>query len=384
MVTKYPKFTYKKGSVFYYSRVIPKDLINHYDKKRVVLCLRTTSYHQARLLSETYSNKLEQFWLGLRLKQTDVPGLNLIKTGSNNKYSTLPTIEDAKQIYLKVKGKDKNQLFVSTTNRNIRYVIECLGMHPLDCYSTKDAAKLREWLLCKNLKSSTLRRIFSGIRAVVNFCIQEQGLECSNAFAKVYLPSNIDTVKRKPISVNDIKTLVTNCIQIDDDIRHIVALIVNTGIRLSEAIGLLISDIDIESKIPNITITPHPHRRLKTQSSKRQIPLTGISLWAARRIIATQTSQYCFPRYTSSTKCNANSASASINKWLKTVGNQTNVIHGLRHSFKDRLREVEAPMDIIEQLGGWSNNSKGYDYGDGYSLELSHKYLNKIDRQLPS
>ena len=382
MVTKYPKFTYKKGSVFYYSRVVPKDLINHYDKKRIVLCLRTSSYHQARLLAETYSNRLEQYWLGLRLEKTDIPGLSLIKADNYNKLSTLPTIEDAKQLYLSVKGKDKNQSFVRTTNRNIRYLIECLGKHPLDCYSTKDAAKLREWLLDKNLKGSTLKRIFSGIRAVVNFCIQEQGLECSNAFAKVYLPSNSDSVKRKPISIDDIKTISTKCMQLDDDIRHIIALIVNTGMRLSEAVGLLVTDIDIESKIPNVTITPHPHRRLKTQSSERKIPLTGISLWAAKRIISTQTNNFCFPRYIANNTCNSNSASASINKWLKSVGDEKNVIHGMRHSFRDRLRAAEAPIDMIEQLGGWSSNSIGQSYGDGYSIELTHKYLNQIDIQL--
>ena len=54
------------------------------------------------------------------------------------------------------------------------------------------------------------------------------------------------------------------------------------------------------------------------------------------------------------------------------------VIHGLRHSFRDRLRAVEAPLEIIDQLGGWSLKTVGQGYGDGYKLDVMTKWLNKI------
>ena len=72
------------------------------------------------------------------------------------------------------------------------------------------------------------------------------------------------------------------------------------------------------------------------------------------------------------------SASAAINKWIKTVGGSNDVIHGLRHSFRDRLRAVEAPTDMIDQLGGWALKSVGQGYGDGYDLELLVKYLTRL------
>ena len=56
------------------------------------------------------------------------------------------------------------------------------------------------------------------------------------------------------------------------------------------------------------------------------------------------------------------------------------VIHGFRHSFRDRLREVEAPNDLIDQLGGWSLQSVGQSYGNGYSLEVLSKWTSKLDR----
>ena len=68
--------------------------------------------------------------------------------------------------------------------------------------------------------------------------------------------------------------------------------------------------------------------------------------------------------------CNANSASAALNKWIKvTVGNG-NVVHGLRHSLRDRLRAVECPSDIIDAIGGWTTTGIGHAYGNGYSVEV--------------
>ena len=146
----------------------------------------------------------------------------------------------------------------------------------------------------------------------------------------------------------------------------------------SEAIGLLVTDLNMDNEIPFINLQPHKHRRLKTDASERVIPLTGISLWAARQIKQNILEGYCFPRYVVNHECKSNSASATVNKWIKSIGSRSNVIHGLRHSFRDRLREVEAPLDMVEQLGGWSLRSVGQTYGNGYSLELTQKYLIKI------
>ena len=168
------------------------------------------------------------------------------------------------------------------------------------------------------------------------------------------------------------------CIALDDDIRWLVAIIFDTGMRLSEAAGLMLSDLHLDEEIPYVHLIPHPHRRLKTASSERKIPLVGLSLWAAKRLKQHSTGLYCFPRYTSSERCNSNYASAAINKWIKTVGGSNDVIHGLRHSFRDRLRAVEAPTDMIDQLGGWSLKSVGQGYGDGYSSDLTSRYLQKI------
>ena len=89
-------------------------------------------------------------------------------------------------------------------------------------------------------------------------------------------------------------------------------------------------------------------------------------------------SLFAFPRYTSSEGCNANSASATLNKWLKEKLLYTYVVHGFRHSFRDRLRAVECPSEIIDQLGGWSLRSIGQGYGKGFNIEILYKWIKKM------
>ena len=145
--------------------------------------------------------------------------------------------------------------------------------------------------------------------------------------------------------------------------------------RLSEAVGLLLTDLKLDEEIPFIDLKPHPHRRLKTVASARKIPLIGISLWAANRLKKHSKGLFCFPRYANKNYCKSNSASAALNKWIKTVAGSNDVIHGLRHSFRDKLRAAEAPSDMIDQLGGWTLKSVGEGYGEGYKLRQLVRYM---------
>ena len=74
-----------------------------------------------------------------------------------------------------------------------------------------------------------------------------------------------------------------DCQNLDDEARWLISLISGTGMRLSEACGLLTSDIHCDTATPFVDLKEHSWRRLKTASSQRQIPLIGFSLWGAPR-----------------------------------------------------------------------------------------------------
>ena len=118
-------------------------------------------------------------------------------------------------------------------------------------------------------------------------------------------------------------------------------------------------------------------RKLKTASSERLVPLIGYSYWAAEQIMQIE-GQFLFSNYTSVSKCNSNSASAALNKWLKPRVPEGCVVHSFRHALRDRLRSVECPSDISDAIGGWSTSGIGHSYGDGYDLAVKQKWLQKI------
>jgi len=371
-----PKYTYRKDGVFYFSKQVPSDVRSYYSKQRIVLCLRTKSSAQAQQASKAVLAKLEDYWLKLRIKDLDVPASHLLNE-SLSVTAGMPTIEDALNLYLDLKGVRRGELFFRAAKRNVRYLVTALGLKTLDKYTTTDASRFREWLLKEQkISTSSVARVFASIKAMTNFTINEFGLEIRNPFAGVYIPPS-DAQKRHSISLGDIKAIQSECYKQDDELRHIVALISDTGMRLAETVGLHQDDLVLDADVPYVQVREHPWRSLKTSTSHRVIPLVGASLWAAQRI-KQNGSEYCFPRYTDGIKCNSNSASAALNKWIKQVAGSGNVIHGFRHSFRDRLRAVSAPIDMVDQLGGWSLQSVGHGYGDGYQLEVLSRVINQI------
>ena len=362
-----------KGQTYYFNRRVPKDIQSYYSSSRIVICLKTSRRDRALRSAKSIAQRLEDYWMSLRLANIDIPAFHLLRREPQKlSKSGYDSLSQAKDLYLRLKGVNKDKTFRRGAERNIQSVIDVLGDRPLDEYSSSDAAMYRDYLLKKGLNTASVKRNFSTIRSIINLTIQEHGLDCRNAFSKVYLPDLDDVKQRKPIPIEDIRQIQKDCVSYDDEARWLVSLISDTGMRLSEAAGLHIDDIKLDDEVPHIDLKPHPWRRLKTKGSQRQIPLVGASLWAAQRIKTnTNNSPYAFPRYTSVKGTNANSASAALNKWLKSRVPDGCVIHSFRHSLRDRLRAVQCPSDTIDQIGGWSTAGVGQSYGEGYGLKAT-------------
>ena len=366
-------YTYLKRGVYYFVRRIPGDLQTFYRTDRVILSLRTKSLYRASRASERLSSRLDDYWLDLRLKRTDVPGSHLLKDHSSQKLKTTvtlgSTLSHACDVYKRIKGKGRGKLFFTHTDRAVGYAIQCLGNEDLGGYTTIDAGEFRDWLFAKGLKRSSVSRNLTIVKAVVNLCIQEEGLGINNPFAKVYIPSDENHTKRHSLTIDQIKLLQQRCRQQDDSLRWLAALISDTGMCLAEAVGLSKDDLNITDEVPHVVIRKYPWRPLKTSRSERTIPLVGAALWASQRLSDTVSGQFLFPQYVDGISTNANSASAALNKWMKTFLPKESVVHGMRHAFRDRLRAVNAPTDMIDQLGGWVKTSIGQNYGEGFYLE---------------
>ena len=279
MVDKFNrKYLYQKRDIFYFSKQVPQDLKHHYAKDRIVVSLKTKSIKEAYHLSQNMLLKLNQYWFTLRINNNDITIIPTQVTQKNSpKRAQNPTLSDALQTYFKLKGAGKGDIFFRASRRAVKDVIELLKDRSLDAYSTTDAAQFRDHMMSRGLVTSTVKRVFAIIRAIINLSIQEYGLSCKNAFAKTYIPDLEDAIKRQPIPIEIIRKIQKECVLVNDPNRWLIALISDTGMRLSEALGLRVEDLQVESNVPYVNIEPNSARKLKTKSSKRQIPLVGLS-----------------------------------------------------------------------------------------------------------
>ena len=120
---------------------------------------------------------------------------------------------------------------------------------------------------------------------------------------------------------------------------------------------LILKDIDIvtNSNAPKLSEALETYLRLKSDSA------------------------LLFPRDNKKDVSNANSASAALNKWLKPMLPEKRVVNSFRHGFRDRLRAVECPSDIIDVIGGWKTFGIGQGYGSGYGLDIKYKWMRMVE-----
>ena len=289
------------------------------------------------------------------------------------------SLSEALKTYLTIKGKGKGKTFHTAAERACKYLVEATTHKHLHEYTRQDALALRDYLIAKGLAGSSISRIYNALNSTLNFTINEYALDISNPFSRVYFDRSDKVKKRLPIPADILKQIQSECFRINDDMRWLLALISDTGLRLSEAAGLCKDDLILHHEIPHLIVQAHPWRTLKTSSSERKIPLVGASLWAAKRITDNETNaRYAFPRYNRSDQTNGNSASAALNKWLKNYVPENCSIHSFRHSMRDRLRAVNCPSEMIDQIGGWSKDTVGQGYGMGYDLISLRDTLLKI------
>lgn len=373
LITQPATFLYKRGPIYYFRRHVPIDLQQHYPTRIICTSLRTRSLSIAQRSASVIANKLDAEWMTLRLN-------NVAVCSPTSTALTQPTttFAEALDLYLRLKSTGKSATFENGARRCVDYLSEAVKEKPLAEYTTIDAGQFRDHLLNRGLSSSSVRRVFTSIKAIYNLASSEYGIQQPNPFTSIYLPDLKDVKKRMPFSESDLRSMQAICKDINDDLRWLFALVSDTGMRLSEATGLYWSDVYLDAPIPYVDLKPNAHRRLKTDASTRQIPLVGASLWAVEQAYAEKSGEYVFPRYMKNNKCNANSASAALGKWIKSQVSDDVSIHSLRHACRDRLRAIQCPTEIIDQIGGWSSNTVGSKYGNGYNVEVLHYWMTQI------
>ena len=68
MYTDAAQYVSRRNDIYYYVRRVPLDVRQHYASSHITFSLRTKSFNAAVRTAHSVSKRLEDYWLGLRLR----------------------------------------------------------------------------------------------------------------------------------------------------------------------------------------------------------------------------------------------------------------------------------------------------------------------------
>jgi len=359
------QYTICRSGSYYYNRRVPEHAVKYYGQ--FIGCLLSTDIHEAKAYAERPNDVLDGSWSGFSVSyKCDIPAI------INSFKPTSYILSDMADEYISLK-----QIDGKSPRSALATFISLAGDRDVSLYSREDAKLLIHHLELKGNKTTTIRRRINSLSAILNYAYSELDLDNRNPFTRLFIRNEgHDVFKRGTLSKKQLKAGYDKALASGSTVKLLMPLLGETGCRLSEIVGLRVEDIDMENEL--IHIRANAARRLKTRGSERTLPLIGYARLAMLQALSQTNEEWLYPRYMKTGKCNANSASASIKKWLKRDFDGLTA-HCLRHTMRDRLRAVECPMDMIDQIGGWRSVATiGVGYGEEYSIEAIRAVMAKL------
>ena len=254
--------------------------------------------------------------------------------------------------------------------------ISLAGDRDVGTYTREDAKLFVHHLNLKGNKTATIRRRINGLSAILNYAYAELDLDKRNPFTRLIIRNEgQDASKRGAFTNEQLKQGYDKALASGSQVKLLMPLLGETGCRLAEIVGLELQDIDMENEL--IHIRPNAIRRLKTRNSERTLPLLGYAKKAMKLALKQADDRYLYPRYLRDGTCRDTHASNALGKWLKKDFGPT--AHSLRHTFRDRLRASGCPLEMIDQIGGWSSiGTVGSKYGQGYDLDAVKEQFDAV------
>lgn len=292
------------------------------------------------------------------------------------------TLSELLEIYLDNHKRGKEPGFRKTTEMYWDKLVVFVADLPVQAL---DRDKVKAYVanrLSTDVARATIEKEVKVFRAIINKGITELGLQMTNPFEKLIIPegSGRGSRKREKFSVDEHRLAVSTAIAANDELRTIVLVVALTGCRIGEAVGLRVQDCYLDVETPYLSFEGYGLRRFKTANSERKVPLLPQLKEAIQRQLERIGSQQLalFPKYNDLILAPAaDSASAALNKWIRSSVEVAKTCHSFRHSVQDLMREAEVPEDVREELLGWGRQKHADSYGDGRSLSLKLKYMDR-------
>ena len=358
------RYTISRSGTYYYNRRVPSHAVPAYGthiRQALSACPVEAEAYATRL-----SNVLEASWAA---HKTTTP-INIPAVVNSFKPKAYLLSEMAEE-YISLKKIDR-----ASPNLSLASFIELAGDRDVTSYVRDDAKLFVNDLQRHGNKTATIRRKVNSICAILNYAYAELDVDKRNPFSRLFIKGEgQDANKRGTFTLDQLKRGYDHALSSGSQVKLLMPLLGETGCRLAEIVGLELDDIDMTESL--IHIRPNRIRRLKTSNSTKTLPLVGYAKEAMLLALQHADDHCLYPRYLKDGTCRATHASNALGKWLKNDFGMT--AHSLRHTFRDRLRASGCPLELIDQIGGWSSiGTIGSRYGRGYELGAVRDQLEGI------
>ena len=348
------RYTISRSGTYYYNRRVPSHAVPAYGthiRQALSACPVEAEAYATRL-----SNVLEASWAA---HKTTTP-INIPAVVNSFKPKAYLLSEMAEE-YISLKKIDR-----ASPNLSLASFIELAGDRDVTSYVRDDAKLFVNDLQRHGNKTATIRRKVNSICAILNYAYAELDVDTRNPFSRLFIKGEgQDANKRGTFTRDQLQRGYDHALSSGSQVKLLMPLLGETGCRLAEIVGLELDDIDMTESL--IHIRPNRIRRLKTSNSTKTLPLVGYAKEAMLLALQHADDHCLYPRYLKDGTCRATHASNALGKRLKNDFGMTD--HSLRHTFRDRLRASGCPLELIDQIGGWSSiGTIGSRYGRGYEL----------------
>ena len=295
---------------------------------------------------------------------------------AKEKVSSTLRISQYPGVYAKYKKLDVQSEQIKRVKRDINNLTKFLGDREPHEYTKIEIFGYIEHRLL-SVSTGTIDRNFKSINAVVNKVYDKLEIDHKHRLGKPDIPHKGEDKKERGDFTHEQIAQIREAIKETDNPREqLIGLLIDTGMRVSEVVGLASEDVRLDCDNPHIELHKSPFRRLKTKNSMRYIPLVGSSLEAAKSL--DYSNEWLFPSYLDSdkNKFKGTSASGAINKRIRRIlgGHDVPTAHSFRHTIATRLRNVRCPQDIREEICGWRSTVPDL-YGQPSDIEIKATYL---------
>lgn len=333
------------------------------------------------------------------------------------------TLNDVYDLWVQLKKGLKDNTFQNYKYMYEQFVRDDLGQHKITTLKRSDIRRFYNYLIDERcLKVATVDNIHTVLHQVLDIAVEDCYLRnniSDNALKELKQARNLFTEKRKALTIQE-QEIFLDFLKKSNMYRHwypIFALMVGTGLRVGEAVGLRWNDVDFDNNTISVnhTLIYYNHAKggcyfgintPKTRAGERTIPM----IESVREAIL-QEKEY---QREAGIKCTARvdgftdfifvnrfgntQHQGTLNKALRRIirdcnqeildkaKDKDNVIllpnfscHTLRHTFTTRLCESGINIKVIQSVLGHSDVSTTLDIYADVTKDLKKAEMQTFD-----